>query len=315
MQDPTTWAAGGRLSRAMHLCKLQVPLGEDDAGAVPAIPPSDVCCTSSSSSYSTTCISNSSSDQSGSDSDCAPHSSPPGVSARHSFSGVPSCRPSFLRGPRHASSAPSVPPQELNYSSMPLEAQGCSLARHRDIEPAVFSPLSSEAELEADAENPLLPGRDRREKPEVSHDVPSAFASDPYETVPRGGSCGSSSVSEEFRKSRLFGGKNAAGEPRRSSQDLRHVAATEAASSGNAVSWSLSEDRRVSARLDELSLLSFNAGLLEYKLCGIRVYQNPPFTQRRLHHIPCKVKACVFQNVMSICVSSLPSSSLKGLFE
>lgn len=46
------------------------------------------------------------------------------------------------------------------------------------------------------------------------------------------------------------------------------------------------EDGEHRARLDELSLLSFNAGLLEYKLCGLRVYQNPPFTQRRLHHIP-----------------------------
>ncbi|XP_026189759.1 uncharacterized protein LOC34620347 [Cyclospora cayetanensis] len=46
------------------------------------------------------------------------------------------------------------------------------------------------------------------------------------------------------------------------------------------------EDKGTSERLEELSVLSFNAGLLEYKLCGLRIYQNPPFTQRRLHHIP-----------------------------
>lgn len=295
MQEPTACAAGGRFPRAMHLCKPKVPLGEVEAGAVPAIPPADDCCPRScSSSYSSTCISNSSSDHSSSDSDCMRHSSPPSVFPRHSFSGVPSCRPSFLPGPLHASSAPSAPPQELNYSSVPVGVGGSSPARHGDTEAAAFFPPSSEAELEADAENPLLPGRSRREKPEDSHYVPSASTGDPYETVSRGGSRRSFSAAGESRESRPFSGKYAAGEPRRSSQDPRHIAAAEATPTGNAVSWPLNEDRRVSARLDELSLLSFNAGLLEYKLCGIRVYQNPPFTQRRLHHIPCKVKAYFF---------------------
>ncbi|CBZ53789.1 endonuclease/exonuclease/phosphatase domain-containing protein [Neospora caninum Liverpool] len=38
--------------------------------------------------------------------------------------------------------------------------------------------------------------------------------------------------------------------------------------------------------VDSINIVSFNAGLLEYRLCGIQVYQNPPFTRRRLSHIP-----------------------------
>ncbi|PFH37276.1 hypothetical protein BESB_037340 [Besnoitia besnoiti] len=40
------------------------------------------------------------------------------------------------------------------------------------------------------------------------------------------------------------------------------------------------------ARVDTLNIVSFNAGLLEYRLCGLQIYQNPPFTRRRLTHIP-----------------------------
>ncbi|ESS36171.1 endonuclease/exonuclease/phosphatase family protein [Toxoplasma gondii VEG] len=40
------------------------------------------------------------------------------------------------------------------------------------------------------------------------------------------------------------------------------------------------------APVDSINIVSFNAGLLEYRLCGIQIYQNPPFTRRRLSHIP-----------------------------
>ncbi|PHJ17726.1 endonuclease exonuclease phosphatase family protein [Cystoisospora suis] len=40
------------------------------------------------------------------------------------------------------------------------------------------------------------------------------------------------------------------------------------------------------AAVDTLNIVSFNAGLLEYRLCGLQIYQNPPFTRRRLSHIP-----------------------------
>lgn len=57
------------------------------------------------------------------------------------------------------------------------------------------------------------------------------------------------------------------------------------------------EDTRSSdGRLNELTVLSFNAGLLEYKLCGMRVYSNPPFTQRRLVHMPRKRSSVASKN-------------------
>ncbi|KAK6588069.1 sphingomyelinase C precursor [Cryptosporidium xiaoi] len=37
---------------------------------------------------------------------------------------------------------------------------------------------------------------------------------------------------------------------------------------------------------DQISFLTFNAGLLEYRLCGVKLYQNPPYTAHRLLQIP-----------------------------
>eukprot|EP00914_Ancora_sagittata_P014884 GHVO01029231.1.p1 GENE.GHVO01029231.1~~GHVO01029231.1.p1 ORF type:complete len:629 (+),score=97.78 GHVO01029231.1:876-2762(+) len=43
--------------------------------------------------------------------------------------------------------------------------------------------------------------------------------------------------------------------------------------------------------IDRLTLLTFNAGLLEYKLCGINMYANPPFAKHRVLHIPVAIRA------------------------
>lgn len=50
------------------------------------------------------------------------------------------------------------------------------------------------------------------------------------------------------------------------------------------------EPTETDVAVDTLNIVSFNAGLLEYRLCGIQIYQNPPFTRRRLSHIPGKSK-------------------------
>ncbi|ANQ07362.1 Endonuclease/exonuclease/phosphatase domain containing protein [Plasmodium coatneyi] len=42
--------------------------------------------------------------------------------------------------------------------------------------------------------------------------------------------------------------------------------------------------------LKNLSFMSFNTGLLEYKICGVCIYQNPPFISSRLMHIPYALK-------------------------
>ncbi|KJP89453.1 hypothetical protein AK88_00896 [Plasmodium fragile] len=42
--------------------------------------------------------------------------------------------------------------------------------------------------------------------------------------------------------------------------------------------------------LKNLSFMSFNTGLLEYKICGVCIYQNPPFISNRLLHIPYALK-------------------------
>ncbi|KAF8820249.1 endonuclease/exonuclease/phosphatase family protein [Cardiosporidium cionae] len=44
--------------------------------------------------------------------------------------------------------------------------------------------------------------------------------------------------------------------------------------------------KEMSKEVDTLTLLSFNTGLLEYRLFGAKLYQNPPFTQQRLLHLP-----------------------------
>eukprot|EP00918_Siedleckia_nematoides_P044529 GHVU01097369.1.p1 GENE.GHVU01097369.1~~GHVU01097369.1.p1 ORF type:complete len:395 (-),score=32.08 GHVU01097369.1:663-1712(-) len=43
--------------------------------------------------------------------------------------------------------------------------------------------------------------------------------------------------------------------------------------------------------IDKLSLMTFNAGLLDYKLCKVTLYQNPPFTNTRLQSIPVALRA------------------------
>ncbi|EZG62259.1 endonuclease/exonuclease/phosphatase domain protein [Gregarina niphandrodes] len=44
--------------------------------------------------------------------------------------------------------------------------------------------------------------------------------------------------------------------------------------------------------IDRLSLVTFNAGLLQFKLLGVSWYKNPPFTNRRLRKIPLALRGC-----------------------
>ncbi|EUD67883.1 hypothetical protein C922_01495 [Plasmodium inui San Antonio 1] len=48
--------------------------------------------------------------------------------------------------------------------------------------------------------------------------------------------------------------------------------------------------RIMNKMLKNLSFMSFNTGLLEYKICGVCIYQNPPFISNRLLHIPFALK-------------------------
>lgn len=49
-------------------------------------------------------------------------------------------------------------------------------------------------------------------------------------------------------------------------------------------------EHRVSTTLDKLVLMTFNTGLLEYRMGGVTWYSNPPFTKRRLYHIARKIQ-------------------------
>ncbi|CAA9987327.1 conserved Plasmodium protein, unknown function [Plasmodium knowlesi strain H] len=48
--------------------------------------------------------------------------------------------------------------------------------------------------------------------------------------------------------------------------------------------------RIMNKMLKNLSFMSFNTGLLEYKIFGLCIYQNPPFISKRLLHIPYALK-------------------------
>lgn len=54
----------------------------------------------------------------------------------------------------------------------------------------------------------------------------------------------------------------------------------------------MSSPRPPPVQLEKLTILSLNAGLLEYRLGGLTWYRNPPFTKRRLYHIARKA-VCV----------------------
>ncbi|KAK2197370.1 bifunctional Endonuclease-exonuclease-phosphatase superfamily/Endonuclease-exonuclease-phosphatase [Babesia duncani] len=43
-------------------------------------------------------------------------------------------------------------------------------------------------------------------------------------------------------------------------------------------------------RLDSFSMLTFNAGLLEVRMLGMQLYQNPSFTEKRLKYIPREIR-------------------------
>eukprot|EP00917_Polyrhabdina_sp_WS-2016_P015962 GHVP01034596.1.p1 GENE.GHVP01034596.1~~GHVP01034596.1.p1 ORF type:complete len:558 (-),score=94.50 GHVP01034596.1:513-2186(-) len=41
---------------------------------------------------------------------------------------------------------------------------------------------------------------------------------------------------------------------------------------------------------DKITIITFNAGLLEYRLCGATWYSNPPFARQRLAHLPIAIR-------------------------
>ncbi|AFZ80198.1 hypothetical protein BEWA_030510 [Theileria equi strain WA] len=53
---------------------------------------------------------------------------------------------------------------------------------------------------------------------------------------------------------------------------------------------SLSSFKESYDRLESFSMLTFNAGLFEFRLFGMGLYHNPPFTTKRLKHIPGKLR-------------------------
>ncbi|CDI84241.1 endonuclease/exonuclease/phosphatase domain-containing protein, putative [Eimeria praecox] len=149
-------------------------------------------------------------------------------------------------------------------------------------EAAVVAPSScTETDVEGETANPLLQGEYHKES-----DIGAQNETACVEGEHRGGKMHAQSAPGGCTEG-CVGPTQAPGENHSNPQDAQPTTSgAEAAAPRGGVSWTQAEGRAYQARLDELVLLSFNAGLLEYKLCGLRVYQNPPFTQRRLHHIP-----------------------------
>lgn len=224
--------------------------------------------------------SSSNSDRSGSDSESISHSCYSSLSSECSFSSVRAARRGFFSEPVHASTVPFGTPQQQNCSTVPAADSKAPQTGCRRSEPAA-SPSSVETDVEAEAGNPLLPGRDRKGKKRVAREATARLKESQH-----GGPYSSTSAADGSRGDTFVNEQQVEGEDSSNPQVPRPPNAAEATSAGGGIPWAAREDRGAQERLDELSLLSFNAGLLEYKLCGLRVYQNPPFTQRRLHHIP-----------------------------
>lgn len=192
------------------------------------------------------------------------------------FADQPPCSRLFLADPMHASALQSGGVEKEVYSKVPLaEAKCCGNSE------AAASPVSGdETNAELEAGNPLLRGR-----AESKSELDGVEGEMEHRGIQR-------DASSSAEKGTDAGGEEQIeGEDSRSPRDAQSARTdeTEAATPSRGASTMQGEDRTTQTRLDELSLLSFNAGLLEYKLCGLRVYQNPPFTQRRLHHIPGKL--------------------------
>ncbi|KAL8427981.1 hypothetical protein Efla_004239 [Eimeria flavescens] len=210
--------------------------------------------------------------------------------------GTSSARLRFLPEPLHAAAAPASSPADRSVSCGFEEAAGRGVvgsSETHNAQAAASSPASSsETDTEAEAvDNPLLPRRSRKNGgPSRGSDFSCRFISTSSDVTRRGSSAASGGSREDSSSHADAGRRGSSVQKSGGGQEPLPSCGSEAASTAGDVPLSASAREVTSGgaeeRLDELSLLSFNAGLLEYKLCGVRVYQNPPFTQRRLHHIP-----------------------------
>ncbi|KAL8273799.1 hypothetical protein Esti_002273 [Eimeria stiedai] len=212
------------------------------------------------------------------------HSGSSNFSGERPYSAFPAHR-RFLADPLHAAVAPSRSPQQQASAPAALNAAGGG----DNAQAAPSTPSSRETDTEGDADsNPLLPhrGREGRKTPKSGA---AAYLEAGSVQLARSTSCAASSEKGDRLAAEIKSHKSA---PKRlSTQEQVPPCVSETASTAGDMPVIPKEDVVGPERLDELSLLSFNAGLLEYKLCGLRVYQNPPFTQRRLHHIPAALLA------------------------
>ncbi|CDJ46930.1 endonuclease/exonuclease/phosphatase domain-containing protein, putative [Eimeria brunetti] len=217
---------------------------------------------------------------SGSDGGVSSNECNPVVASGQFSSGAPLQR-LFSTDPLHASAMPAGSSKHQTYSDVPRAAARELPELSTAPEAAAVAPVNRTASGVVGTANPLLQGEYRKgsgsnAQEEAAH-VEGEHVDGPVNTP----AASSSHIGG------CIGETQASGETTSSPQDAQPATGgAGAAAPSSGVSWTQAEGRVYQARLDELVLLSFNAGLLEYKLCGLRVYQNPPFTQRRLHHIP-----------------------------
>ncbi|KAL8437792.1 hypothetical protein ACSSS7_000673 [Eimeria intestinalis] len=215
------------------------------------------------------------------------HSRSSNILADYPYSALSAHR-HFLAEPLHAAVAPSESFQQQTGAPIALDATGGGEA----AQVAPSTPCGRETDTEGDADNnPLLPrrGRDGGKTPDS---VAGAYL-DPgtVQLVRNSSGAASSNRGDRLSTAETNSHDSAAKKSLSTQQEQGPPCASETASTAGDMPVIPKEDAVAPERLDELSLLSFNAGLLEYKLCGLRVYQNPPFTQRRLHHIPAALLA------------------------
>lgn len=189
--------------------------------------------------------------------------------------------------PMYGTATPFQPTHPQTHSSLPMDVAGGALTVCRSSSRAVPSSLSgTETDTEAEADNPLLSRRDRVARKRGSHETTASSKSYQHDTFHSGCSAAGNTRSDLDVKERSGAGQLDSDVDKPGLQSAAEADPTSEGMTGDST-----EDGGATRRLDELSVLSFNAGLLEYKLCGLRVYQNPPFTQRRLHHIPAALLA------------------------
>ncbi|KAL8448476.1 hypothetical protein Emed_003810 [Eimeria media] len=192
----------------------------------------------------------------------------------------------FLADPLHAAVVPSEASQQQ--TSAPIASNAASEGDAALAAPS--TPSSRETDTEGDADNnPLLPHRGKGGGKTPKSGAAAYVVPGSVQLVQGNSNAASSSKGDRLSTAETKTHESAP--IGLSTQEQGPPCASETASTAGDMPAIPKEDVVAPERLDELSLLSFNAGLLEYKLCGLRVYQNPPFTQRRLHHIPAALLA------------------------